>query len=414
MPETIDIYSPDIYVNGPPHDIFEELRKTNPIYYQEIPDQQGYYAVLRHKDCVTVSRDPYSYSSSEGGVVMEDMDEANLASMRNMLLGMDPPRHISWRNNVSPHFKQKVIAEMENQIRDITKGIFKTALDGEKSGDVDFVHDVCAFLPSNVMGELMDIPEDDREKIHHWSEMQTSGQDPEINPDAGSDDFSTASMEMFMYGMEHAARHRAKMALENGSENSSGSFTELCLSVEVDGKSMTDEDFGSFFLQLVTAGNDTTKTMLVSGTLALLDHPDQLEELRSDPSLIPSAVEEILRYENPLHYFRRTTKVDVELAGVPIKAGEKVVMVYTSANRDEAVFENPHTFDIHRSPNPHLSFGIGEHFCLGVHLARLEGKIFFEELLSTFPKIELIGEARRTRSNLNNAIKELPLKLTQA
>ncbi len=172
---------------------------------------------------------------------------------------------------------------------------------------------------------------------------------------------------------------------------------------------MSDVDFGVFFVQLVTAGQDTTQTMLASGLDALLQHPEQLAELRADPSLIPGAVEEILRYANPLHYFRRTATADTELSGTQIKAGDKVAMYYTSANRDEDVFDRPQTFDIHRKPNPHLSFGIAEHFCLGVHLARLEGRVFFEELLATFPTIEPTGPAVRTRSNLNNALKKLPI-----
>jgi cytochrome P450 len=151
--------------------------------------------------------------------------------------------------------------------------------------------------------------------------------------------------------------------------------------------------------------------MLASGLLALLQHPEQLAELRADPSLIAGAVEEILRYANPLHYFRRTATVDTELHGVSIAAGDKVAMYYTSANRDEDVFADADRFDIHRNPNPHLSFGIAEHFCLGVHLARLEGRVFFEELLATFPTIELTGEPVRTRSNLNNALKHLPIRL---
>ncbi len=184
------------------------------------------------------------------------------------------------------------------------------------------------------------------------------------------------------------------------------------LATEVDGRPMDDMGIGSFFVQLIVAGNDTSRTMLSSGLLALLQHPDQLDELRADPSLIPGAVEEMVRWANPLHYFRRTATEDTELAGQAIAAGDKVAMIYTSANRDEAVFADPQAFDIHRSPNPHLSFGIAEHFCLGVHLARLEGRVFFEELLATFPTIELVGEPRRQRSNLNNALKALPVRLS--
>ena len=186
----------------------------------------------------------------------------------------------------------------------------------------------------------------------------------------------------------------------------------MILEADFGGRNMTDLDFGSFFVQLVTAANDTTKTMLASGLSVLLDHPDQLAALRADTSLIPGAVEEILRYANPLHYFRRTASATTMLHDVEIKAGDKVAMYYTSANRDEAVFDDPQTFDIGRAPNPHLSFGIAEHFCLGVHLARLEGRVFFEELLSMFSGIDRIGEPVRTRSNLNNALKRLPIRLT--
>ena len=164
-------------------------------------------------------------------------------------------------------------------------------------------------------------------------------------------------------------------------------------------------------MQLVTAGNDTTKTMLSSGLHALLTHPDQMADVRADRSLIPGAVEEILRWANPLHYFRRTASEDTELAGTKIAAGQKVAMLYTSANRDEDVFADPQRFDIRRGPNPHLSFGIAEHFCLGAHLARLEGRVFFEELLATFPAIELTGDPVRVRSNLNNGFKRLPVRL---
>jgi cytochrome P450 len=208
---------------------------------------------------------------------------------------------------------------------------------------------------------------------------------------------------MAMYAIGFAGRRRQEAARDD--------LTSLILAGNFGGQPMSDVDFGSFFVQLVTAGNDTTKTMLAAGILALLQHPDQLAELRADPSLIPGAVEEILRWANPLHYFRRTATADTALRGVDVKAGDKVLMYYTSANRDEDVFADPHRFDIHRAPNPHLSFGIAEHFCLGVHLARLEGRIFVEELLDSFGTIELVGEPRRTRSNLNNALKALPLRL---
>jgi cytochrome P450 len=321
--------------------------------------------------------------------------------MRNMLLAMDPPRHVDYRRPVAPRFKARVIAQMEPQIRAICREIMAAAA---AQGDVEFVHDVTSSLPSRVIGQLMGLPEADLPMIHRLAEMQTSSQDSDYAA-VGGEDVPQASIDMAMYAIEFAMRRRNEPPKED--------LTTLLLETDFNGNYMTDIDFGSFFVQLVTAGNDTTKTMLASGLLTLLDHPDQLAMLRADPALIGSAVEEILRYQNPLHYFRRTATADTELHGVPIKRGDKVAMIYTSANRDEDVFADPQQFDITRHPNPHLSFGIAEHFCLGVHLARLEGKIFFEELLATFPSIELIGEPKRVRSNLNNALKSLPIRLAQ-
>lgn len=402
----LDLYSPDTYIPAPPHEAFAELRRSRPVHWQDIPNDEGYWMILRHADVVHVAKEPNLFSAETGGVVVETLPEDQLANMRNMLLAMDPPRHTAWRRNIAPHFKARVIGELEGQIRDITQGIMA---DAKEMGDVDFVHDVCAHLPSNVMGQIMGIPEEDRPQIHQWAEQQTSGSDPDINPDTYMEPPSAnSSMQMAMYAMEHAAKRREARA--NGADFDPD-LTDLVLAAEVEGRTMTDIDFGSFFVQLVTAGNDTTRTMLAGGTLALLQHPETLEEVRSDHSLIPGAVEEILRWANPLHYFRRTATADAEISGQKIAKGEKVAMIYTSANRDEEVFDDPNDFNIHRSPNPHLSFGIAQHFCLGVHLARLEGRVFFEELLTTFPAIEQTGEARRTRSNLNNSLKELPLRL---
>ncbi len=399
MAVTDGFYDPDGYVAGPPHDLFARLRAEQPVTWQDMPDGTGYWAVLRHADLVQVAREPVLFSAATGGVVLEDLSPENLAMMQDMLLAMDPPRHLGYRRGASPHFAPRVMARLEPRIREICQTIMRDAADKT----LDFVHDVCSKLPSQVVGELMGIPLEDWPRIHAWSEMNSGGQDPDIAAGYAADAAMSATIEMAMYAIELAGRRRAEPADD---------LTTLMLAVEVDGEAMTDVQFGSFFVQLVTAGNDTTRTMLSSGLLALLQHPDQLAELRANPALIPSAVEEILRYANPLHYFRRTATADTELGGVTIRTGDKVAMVYTSANRDETVFLRPHEFDIHRDPNPHLSFGTGEHFCLGIHLARLEGRVFFEELLSHFPTIELAGEPRRQRSNLNNALKELPVRLS--
>lgn len=397
----VDIYSPDTYVPAPPHETFEHLRRTQPVYWQDMPDGTGYWAVLKHADVVHVAREPVLFSASEGGVVLEDLDPTQLAMMRNMLLAMDPPRHVDYRRPLAPSFKAKVIGGLEDRVRAICREIMQAA--GEK-GDVEFVHDVCGRLPSQVIGELMGLPRADWARIHRWAERNTSGQDEELGAYEPADgDGDNPSVSMAMYAIEFARQRRSQPPRDD--------LTSLILAAEFGGAPMSDIDFGSFFVQLVTAGNDTTKTMLSAGLLALLQHPSQLEQLRRDRSLIPDALEEILRWANPLHYFRRTATADTSIRDVPIAAGQKLAMVYTSANRDEDVFDDPQRFDIHRRPNPHLSFGIAEHFCLGVHLARLEGKVFLEELLDRFPSIELTGEPRRTRSNLNNALKQLPVRL---
>jgi len=391
---------PNTFASGVPHEALAELRRATPVAWQEMEGQPGFWAVLRHADVVTVARDSERFSAERGGVVIEDLPPESLEMMRSMLLAMDPPRHVTYRKPLADTFKAKVIAELEPQIRAICRDLM---VEADAAGpEVEFVHQVTAGLPTRVMGQLMGLPEADWELLHTLAERQTAGQDPDINPPGAEADFS-ASIDMAMYAIEFAGRRRQEPPRED--------LTTLILDGDFAGEPMSDVDFGSFFVQLVTAGNDTTKTMLSSGLLALLQHPEQLAAVRADPSLTASAVEEILRWANPLHYFRRTVTTDTELGGVALREGDKVAMYYTSANRDEAVFHDAQRFDITRAPNPHLSFGIAEHFCLGVHLARLEGRVFFEELLASFGAIELAGDPVRLRSNLNNSYKRLPVRL---
>lgn len=394
---------PDTFVDGVPHAALDELRATTPVAWQEMDGQPGFWAVLRHADVVTVARRPEVFSANLGGVVLEDLDPTSLELMRGMLLAMDPPRHTVFRRPLAETFKAAIIGALEPQIRRICRDVLAEAGD---RGDVEFVHDVTAVLPARVMGTLMGLPRSDWARLHDMAERQTSSQDPDVL--AGAEPDYSAAIEMAVYAIEFAQTRRA--ALDAGEEPPSD-VTTLILGSEFDGELMTEVEFGSFFVQLVTAGNDTSKTMLSSGLHALLTHPDQLQELRDDPDRIPGAVEEILRWANPLHYFRRTATCDTTLGDTEIAEGDKVAMYYTAANRDPEVFDDPHRFDIGRSPNPHVSFGIGHHFCLGAHLARLEGRVFFEELLSTFPTIELTADPVRVRSNLNNAFKVLPVRL---
>ena len=296
-----DIYSPDVYGEGPPHAVFARLRRQRPVCWQEVGSQAGYWAVLRHADVVRVARHPEVFSASEGGVVIEDLDPSSLENMRDMLLAMDPPRHTAYRKPVSPEFRARVIGQMEQRIREITVKTLEPVgarARAEAPGvEVEFVHDVCAQLPSAVVGELLGLPREDWPAIHALAERNSGGQDPDIaEPSARG----SSSVEMAMYAIGFAARRRA-MPLQ-------GDLTDVLLGSRFDGRLMTAVDFGRFFVQLVTAGNDTTRTMLSSGLLTLLQHPDQMESVRLNPAAIPAMVEEVLRWANPLHYFRRSPR----------------------------------------------------------------------------------------------------------
>jgi cytochrome P450 len=391
--DPIDLSDPDTYLPGPPHEYFTELRATDPVHWQPMWNgDAGYWAVLTHAGVEAVARQPVVFSSATGGVVLEDLAPPQLEQMQGMLLAMDPPRHREVRKPLTQRMTPRALGSVTDSVMAICREVFA---DAAMKGDVDFVHDVAAHLPTRVIGKLMGLPRADWEAVHRLAERVTHGQDPEY---ASSDaDAGSASAEMGMYAYQFATDRLAAEPRDD--------LTDVLLA---------DNDaveYAKLFVQLVTAGQDTTQTMLSSGLLALLDHPGQLAALRDDLSLVPSAIEEILRWANPLHYFRRTATEDSEIEGRTIRAGEKVAMYYTSANRDEKVFDDPQAFDIRRSPNKHLSFGQAEHFCLGVHLARLEGRIFFTQLLSTFPTVELTGEPRRVRSNLNNALREFPVRL---
>lgn len=396
-PVDVDLADPDTFVRGVPHSALAILRRDDPVHWQPMSDQPGFWAVLRHADVVHVARHPEVFSSSAGGVVVEDVPPPTLDRVRSMLLAMDPPRHTAYRTPLSAHFRPRAIALLEEQVRQTCRSIMAEVQD---RSEVEFVGELAAQLPTRVIGELFGLPRGDWEFLRKLAEGIAASQDPDLAPDGAE---ANGGERMAAYAMELAATRRRTGLGDD--------LTSEILRARFGDEPMSDQEFGGFFVQLVTAGNDTTKGMLSSGLLTLLRHPDQLAEVRADPSLLAGAVEEIIRYDNPLHYFRRTAVVDTELGGVRIRAGDKVAMYYTSANRDELVFPNSQVFDIHRRPNPHISFGMGVHFCLGAHLARLESRVFFAELLSSFGTIELAGEPVRVRSNLNNSYKRLPIHL---
>ena len=393
----VELWNPDWFLGDDAYAAFASLRRTDPVHWQDMPGEPGYWAVLRYADAVEVARHPETYSSWLGSIMIEDSGPEQLELSRHMLLVMDAPQHTLYRQPLAPHFGARVIGRMEAQIRARCAVILDAAGD---QGDVDFCRDVAGPLPAQVMGEIMGLPREDTGQVQRWAEVQLSGQDDEVvSSYAGN-----AMADMVAYAMQWAARRRGEPRRED--------VTALLLeSTFEDGHRMDDAEFGGFFVQLVTAGNDTTKTLMSSGMYELLRHPAQLRALREDSSLIPGAVEEMLRFCNPVHYQRRTAVCDTVLGDTRITAGDKVAIYYTSANRDHDVFADAESFDVRRAPNAHLSFGIGAHFCLGAQLARLEARVFFEELLTRFATIELTGEPVKTRSNFINGYKRMPVRL---
>jgi cholest-4-en-3-one 26-monooxygenase len=291
-----------------------------------------------------------------------------------------------------------MVAALEPHIRDLTRTIVDTVA---RKGTCDFVAEVAAELPLLVIAEFLGLPEEDRRKVYDWSNRLIGFDDPEFQTEFN--DGKLAAMEVWAYASELAEKRRR----EPGDD-----LVSLLLQGDIDGERLSEKDFTNFFLLLAVAGNETTRNLVAAGMLALIQHPEERARLLADMSLLPSAVEEMLRWVTPVIHFRRTAQRDVELRGQKIAKGDKVVMFYPSANRDEDVFPHPFKFDVGRTPNDHLAFGIGEHFCMGANLARLEIRLMFEELLTRLPDMELAGPVERLRSNFIGGVKRMPVRFT--
>ncbi len=396
MIEVPDVSHPDSFSEGFPHEVFRELRREAPVYWHEgdATGGPGYWIVSRYRTIRTISRQPTLFSSASGTSV-EDRG-LEFVSM----IDMDPPGHRRYRALVSGGFTPRAIASQEPHHREIVASILDGVID---RGQCDFVVDVAAELPLRVIAELLGVPQSACHDIFDWSNRMIGSQDPEYVVSA--DEASSAAQEMFVF-----ANGLAEDRLASPRED----LMSTILQGEVDGSRLNTLEFDSFFLLLAVAGNETTRNLISHGLLLLLEHPDVLERLRADRSLVPAAIEEMLRFRSPVYYMRRTALGDTELEGQPIRKGDKLLMYYPSANRDEDVFERPDVFDIDRPENPHLAFGIGEHFCIGTHLARLETRVMFEGVLERLRDLELAGPIAYLRSNLIDGVKHIPLKFTAA
>jgi cholest-4-en-3-one 26-monooxygenase len=291
-----------------------------------------------------------------------------------------------------------MIARMEDSIRRATRAIVDEVIE---QGRCDFVTKVAAELPLEVIADIMGVPQEDRHLVFNWSNRLIGFDDPEFQ--TSLEDAREAAAEVWGYANQLAEGRKGKEGKD---------LVTVLINAVVDGEQLTEMEFDGFFLLLAVAGNETTRNLITGGMLALIENPAARARLLADPTLLPTAVEEMLRWVTPVIHFRRTAMRDVEIRGAKIKKGDKVVLYYPSANRDEDVFANPNVFDVGRTPNEHLAFGIGQHSCLGLNLARLEIRVMFEEILRRMPDIELDGKVRRLRSNFINGVKEMPVKFT--
>jgi cholest-4-en-3-one 26-monooxygenase len=352
---------------------------------------RGYWIISRYDTIKTISRQPMLFSSASGTSVE---DRGDFVSM----IGMDPPDHRRYRSLVSAGFTPRQIAAQEERHREIVKQI----LDGVAArGHCDFVVDVAAELPLRVIAELLGVPQSACHDIFDWSNRMIGSQDPEYV--VGIEEAASAAQEMYLFA-NGLAEDRLKTPRDD--------LMSRILHGEVDGERIGTLEFDAFFLLLAVAGNETTRNLISHGLLLLLEHPEALTALREDPSKLRVAIEEMLRFKSPVIYMRRTALEDTELEGQRIRKGDKLLLYYPSANRDEDVFERPDEFVFDRANNHHLAFGIGEHFCIGTHLARLETRVMFEGILERMHDMEIAGPVEYLRSNLIDGIKHIPLKFT--
>ena len=390
----VDFYNANTFDEGPPFDIFKELRENDPVYWNSQKEGTGFWVITRYDDVVATSSDYDSYLSGHGVFIDESVGGSEL-----MMVNMDPPKHSGLRDLVNKGFTPKMIRRMEPHVRDIAATIIDNVIE---KGECDFVVDIAAELPLQVIAELIGIPQEDRHQIFQWSNQMIAVGDPEYSPTM--DVATKAAAGMFEYSSKLTADRR---------ENPKDDLLTVLLNAEVEGEKLEDTELNMFFLLLAVAGNETTRNLIAGGMLTFFENPDQWQRLKDDPDLMPTAVEELLRWISPIMYFRRTASKDTEIHGQKIKEGDKVTLWYGSANRDPDAFENPDSFDVGRDPNPHVALGAGgPHFCLGASLARLEIRLMFEEITKRLPDIQLAGDVSLLHSFFVNGFRHIPVTFT--
>ncbi|HLX88595.1 MAG TPA: cytochrome P450, partial [Acidimicrobiales bacterium] len=392
----IDLTDSLNFVDGVPHPWLAQLRREAPVFWHEEAEGPGFWCVTKYDDCVAVNRDYEHFSSFKRGALMWDMPEEQLDQQRLMMLNMDPPLHTRYRRLVSKGFTPRMINQLEQKIHETADDIIDTVIE---KGQCDFVTDISAELPLIVIADLLGVPQEDRANMFDWSNRMIGQEDPEyrISEEAAA----AAAMELYAYA---SALYSSKRI------NPHEDLMSVLTGVEIEGEQLSELELELFFLLLTVAGNETTRNLMSGAMHAFFQHPDQWEKLRQDPSLLPSAIEEMLRFVSPVMNFRRQSTKAFELRDQRIEEDQKVVFWHASANRDEDVFENADDFDITRNPNPHMAFGGGgPHFCLGANLARMEIRVMYQHLLDRLPDIHPDGDVQRLQSAFINGVKHIPV-----
>jgi cytochrome P450 len=427
------IVDPDTYVDGVPYAELARLRDTSPVVWVDEPaidswpPGPGFWAVLRHADVKRVLRDPRVFSSQLGATQIRDpATPETLTYVRRMLLNLDPPEHSRIRGLLTKAFTPRAIARLEHRIHEWARQLVAAVAD---RGECDFAKDVAAELPLLTLAEVFGVPAQDRWLLFDWSNRVIGYQDPEYAVSAHADAAGSTELAQRAIARRPAPDRHGRMPdprtrqgmpdlyayageLGEYKRRNPGDdvMSNLMRHVDADGGRVGIEEFENLFWLFSVAGNETLRNGIPGGMMALLSTMDAQRALRRDPALIPRAVEEMLRWWTPVMHFRRTATVDTELAGMRIRAGDKVVVWFSSANRDEREFPAPNKFQVDRSPNDHLTFGHGPHFCLGAHLARVQLQAMFAAVLDLWGEIEPAGEPVRLRSNFQNGIKHLPIR----
>jgi cytochrome P450 len=404
-----DIVDPEIYVHGVPHATFQRLRVEDPVSWWEERNGTGFWAVTRYDDILTVSHNTQVFSSARG-IRLEEMSEEELRARRTMM-EMDPPDHTNYRRMVQPRFSNREVMAVEEGIRLLARAVVE-GIYGQS--EFDFVDAIARQLPMRMLGKMLGIADGDGPWLVKKGDALIGNTDPEFTTHpvglVDTDAYrlmpfrSPVSEELFAYAAEQARIRR---------ERPTDDVISLLLRPKRDGEPLSEHEFKNFFTLLVAAGNDTTRYSMAAGLDALIERPEQLSELRENAALIATATEEILRWGTVTMHFRRTATRDTEFRGKKIKAGDKVLLWFISGDYDERQFPDPYRFDIRRSPNDHLAFGLkSPHKCIGEHLARVEIRVLLEELLPRIADIQLNGPVERLRSNFISGIKHLPVKVS--